>query len=202
MKRRNYIKHYGIIGIYRLILSKLYTIFVIPSARLIRLPVDIRFFNNIDWGKGLTTGFRCRIEAYNYGKDAKGKVLFFGNNVEIGDSVHIAAGEHVSIGNNVLMASKIFITDMLHGTYVGSECDNPKTIPNKRKISIKHVHVGDNVWIGESVSIMPGVNIGNGAIIGANSVVTKNIPSDVIAVGIPAKPIKRFNNKLQTWEVI
>ncbi len=60
----------------------------------------------------------------------------------------------------------------------------------------------DNVWIGESVSVLPGVTIGQGAIIGANSVVSKNIPAYTIAVGSPAKPIKKFNFETTKWENI
>jgi len=196
--KREILKRYGLIGICRLIISKIYTLLCVPTARLIRLPVDIRYHKNIFWGKGLTTGFGCRFEAYNYGNN-KTRILIFGNNIEIGDYVHIAAGEHISIGNNVLMASKIFITDMSHGCYSGENNDTPLSTPNSRKISIKHVVIEENVWIGESVAIMPGVTIGKGSIIGANSLVSKSIPPFVIAVGNPAKPIKRFDFLQNKW---
>jgi len=52
------------------------------------------------------------------------------------------------------------------------------------------VTIGDDVWIGMGVCILPGVTIGDRVIIGAGSVVVKDIPSDVIAVGNPCKPIK------------
>jgi len=51
--------------------------------------------------------------------------------------------------------------------------------------------IGNDVWIGHSAIIMPGVRIGNGAVIGSQSVVTKNIMPFEIAVGVPAKPIKK-----------
>lgn len=54
----------------------------------------------------------------------------------------------------------------------------------------KDIVIGDNVWIGHGVYIMPGVTIGNNSIIGAKAVVTKSIPADSIAVGIPAKVVK------------
>ena len=50
--------------------------------------------------------------------------------------------------------------------------------------------IGENVWIGMNVRICKGVTIGDNSIIGANSVVTKNIPANCIAVGIPAKVVK------------
>lgn len=52
------------------------------------------------------------------------------------------------------------------------------------------VIVGDNVYIGSNAMIMPGVTIGDNVIIGAGAIVTHDIPSNVVAVGIPAKPIK------------
>ncbi|MFK2395474.1 DapH/DapD/GlmU-related protein [Bacteroides fragilis] len=49
-----------------------------------------------------------------------------------------------------------------------------------------------NAWLGEGVAVMPGVTIGENSVIGANAVVTKDIPDNSIAVGIPAKVIKQF----------
>ena len=54
------------------------------------------------------------------------------------------------------------------------------------------VTVGDNVWIGGSVTIVPGVHIGNNVVIGAGSVVTKDIPDNVVAAGNPARVIKQI----------
>ncbi len=61
---------------------------------------------------------------------------------------------------------------------------------NSRQEWAKPVRIGDNVWIGGSVTILPGVTIGDNVTIGAGSVVTKNIPSNSIAVGNPCKVIK------------
>ena len=99
---------YGIFGFSKLLVSVIYTKLFFRHARLIRLPFDIRNKNYIKIGRGFTTGFGCRIEAYP--KD-KRKVLFIGKNVQMNDYVHITAMESVVIGNNVLMASKIYISD-------------------------------------------------------------------------------------------
>ena len=105
------------------------------------------------------------------------------------------------IGNNVLLASKIYISDSIHGSYVGNESDShPDIPPIERILTSKKVEIKDNVWIGEFVSVLPGVTIGKGAIIGANSVVSKDIPDYVIAAGIPAKPIKKYNFETKKWE--
>ena len=170
----------------------------VPSARLLRLPIDIRGKNGIDFGTGLTTGYGCRIESFS--KDGS-KTLFFGNNVQINDYCHINALKSVRIGDNVLIASKVFITDLEHGSYIGDENDSqPSSIVNYRPLSSKPVVIGNNVWIGELCSVLPGVTIGENSIIGANSVVTKSIPANSIAVGNPAKVIKQFNFSTNKWE--
>ena len=72
----------------------------------------------------------------------------------------------------------------------------------ERKYRTRPVFIEDNVWIGESVSVLPGVRIGKNSIIGANSVVTKNIPENSIAVGNPARVIKKYNFETSFWEKI
>ncbi len=193
-------KKYGLIGCMKLLISLIYTKIVFPKAKLIRLPFDVRNKRNIDLGKNLTTGFNCRLEAYPDNNDTS---LIFGSNVQINDYVHITAKEKVLIGNNVLIASKVYISDCSHGSYSGDENDsNPSISPSLRPLHSKPVIIGDNVWLGEFVSVLPGVTIGNGTIVGANSVVTKNLPEYVIAVGAPAKPIKKFNFDKNIWELL
>ena len=194
------IKRYGFLGSIRLLVSLLYTKFFFRDARLIRLPFDIRNKRNIKIGKNFTSGFGCRIEAYPVNDKV---VLKFGCNIEINDYVHISAIENVTIGSNVLIASKVFISDLNHGSY-GSEGkhDSPEIAPNKRKLCSKPVIIEDNVWLGEFVSVLSGVTIGKGTIVGANSVVSRSLPPYVIAVGTPAKPVKKYNFESEMWERI
>ncbi len=162
--------------------------------------MDIRGRRFIRVSKGFTTGVGCRIEAYPKNNHA---TLFFGENFQMNDYVHITAMRNVTIGNNVLLASKIYISDCSHGSYTGDEDDsNPNSIPHSRPLYAKSVIIEDNVWLGESVSVLPGVTIGTGTIVGANSVVSKSLPPNVIAVGSPAKPIKKYNFESQRWERI
>ncbi|MDI9337392.1 MAG: DapH/DapD/GlmU-related protein [Alphaproteobacteria bacterium] len=192
---------YGFLGFLKLLLSYFYTKIFFKNTRLIRLPIDIRNKNNINWDNKLTTGVGCRIEAYPLNKNHQ--TLIFGDNIQLNDYVHITAMNKVIIGNNVLMASKIYISDCIHGSYAGNSNDSsPLELPINRKLHFKEVVIEDNVWLGESVSVLPGVTIGKGTIVGANSVVTKNLPQYVIAIGTPAKPIKKFNFEKQLWEKI
>jgi lipopolysaccharide O-acetyltransferase len=141
-----------------------------------------------------------RLDAFPIGKNICIKI---GNNVEINDYVHIGAIQSVTIGDNVLIASKVFISDHNHGHYgTNNRHDSPDSIPKERELSYAPVVIANNVWIGESVSIMPGVTIGKGSIIGAMSVVTRAIPPYCIAVGSPAKEIKKYNFDTSNWEPV
>lgn len=196
----NKFNFYGFKGFFQLIVFKINTILFFPNSRLIRLPFIVRGKKFIDFGSKLTIGVGCRFEAYNNKKSKKS--LIFGKNIQLNDYVHITAMNKVVIGDNVLMASKLYISDCSHGFYNGEEIDSsPDQYPIDRSYKISEVIIGDNVWLGEFVSVLPGVTIGKGAIIGSNSVVTKNIPANTIAVGSPAKVIKKYNFETKKWEI-
>ena len=191
-------KKYSLLGMLKMALFIMRTKFVFKKARLIRFPIDIRGKRFIEISRGFTTGYGCRLEAYPVNDN---KVLFIGENFQMNDYVHITAMESVKIGNNVLLASKIYISDCSHGSYSGDENDSHRaSIPHDRPLSSKPVVIEYNVWLGEFVSVLPGVTLGKGSIVGANSVVSKSRPPYVIAVGTPAKPIKKFNFETNKWE--
>lgn len=194
-------KKYGFIGSFHLLKSLIYTKISFPKARIIRLPFDIRNRRHIKLGRGFTSGRNCRIEAYP-SKDTKSTVLVIGDNVQINDYVHITACESVTIGNNVLIASKVYISDVSHGSYRNTDHSLPEVPPADRKLVSSPVIINDNVWIGDGVCILPGVTLGYGCIIGANAVVNKNIPAKSIAVGIPAKIVKKFSAVTNQWEQV
>ena len=168
-----------------------------PKARLIRRPIYMRGRGSLDGGKFLTTGHGCRFDLIG-----DKKTLFIGNNCEMGDMTHIVAHEKVEIGDNVLIASKCFISDTNHGVYKGQNQDSPIIEPNKRKLATIPVKIGNNVWIGENVVILAGTQIGDGCIIGANAVVSGFIEEKTIAVGIPARVVKKWSDKANRWEVV
>ncbi|MFM5207976.1 MULTISPECIES: DapH/DapD/GlmU-related protein [Aeromonas] len=197
----NYYKHYGFWGGLNLFICKLYTIIFFNRSKIIRLPFECRGKRLVDFGVGLSTGRYCRIEAYdsseNHNKLTK---LSFGRDCQINDSVHIVAADKVEIGNNVLIASRVFISDLNHGSYSGDLHSHPDSFAAQRSLSTSPVIIYDNVWIGEGVVILPGVKIGQSSIIGANAVVTKDIPDYSIAVGNPARVIKKYNFSSLKWE--
>jgi len=192
------LKRYGIFGVLKLIQSLVYTKLFFSQARLIRLPFDIRNKKYIKIGAAFTTGFGCRLEAYPLDESV---VLKIGKNVQINDYVHISAMKGVLIGDNVLIASKVFISDLNHGSYGANDLhDSPNIPPNNRKLYAEPIIIEENVWLGETVCVLGGVTIGKGTIVGANSVVSKNLPPYVIAVGAPAKPVKKYNFENAKWE--
>lgn len=168
--------------------------------RIIRSPFVLRGRRMISFGKELTTGVGCRIEAF-IADENKSVKLRLGNRIQMNDYVHISAIYSIDIGDDVLIASHVFISDSSHGSYNGDDNDsNPIVPPIKRYYPVASVIIGNRVWIGEGVIIMPGTFIGQGSIIGAHSVVKGTIPDNCIAVGTPIRIIKRFNPITGKWE--
>ena len=180
----------------RLGISFIFTKLFYKKAKLVCYPIYIRGKAGMEYDQGLNIGYGCRFDLLNIKK----KTLHIGENCEMGDYCHIVATESVTIGDNFLCASKVFISDTNHGLYNGAEeCSRPNEIPSKRKLCNSPIRIGNNVWIGENVVVLAGVNIGDGAIIGANSVVNKDVEANSIAVGVPAKVIKRFDKQANEW---
>lgn len=164
----------------------------------------IREHAKISGGKHIALGCHTRIYPYSriecfkmVSGDKFNPNIRIGDNVLMGRNTTILCCDEINIGNNCLFASYCFITDENHGFNpalgIRYEC---------QKIETKPVNIGENCWIGEKVIILPGVTIGDNVVIGAGSVVTGNIPSNMIAVGNPAKCIKSYNFVSKKWEPI
>lgn len=194
------IKRYGFCGMIKLVTDVVFSRLLFPNVRIIRRPFYIRGKKHIQIGKHFISGVGLRIDAFPVDDRI---CIEIGENVQFNDYVHIGAIDSVKIGNNVLIASKVYVTDHNHGFYgFNKRHDSPDIPPIKRPLSHAAVTIEDNVWIGEFVCILPGVKIGNGSIIGAMSVVTQTIPPFSIAVGCPAKVIKKYNFSKKAWERI
>lgn len=112
--------------------------------------------------------------------------IWIGKNVMINYNCVILDVCPVKIGDNTLIGP---------GTHIYTACHSLDPILRANYVEFgKPVTIGNNVWIGGNVTILPGITIGDNAVIGAGSVVTKNIPTDVIAVGNPCKIIKHITN--------
>lgn len=136
---------------------------------------------------------RLRLEAFD---EFNGKIftptIKIGNNVIFNSDVHIGCINRIEIGDNCLLASRIYISDHSHGDFSKEMLEIE---PIRRPLVSKGpVIIKNNVWIGEGVAILPNVTIGENVVIGANSVITKDVPANSIAAGVPAKVIKTFDS--------
>lgn len=125
--------------------------------------------------------------------------LRIGRHFSCGDVVHIACAYKIEIGQNVLIGSRVHITDHNHGSYGDNDPSPPNVAPLLRTLSGSPVTIGSNVFIGDGVIILPGSHIGDGVVVGANSLVSTDLPSNTICVGIPAVPVKRYCEKNKRW---
>lgn len=108
-----------------------------------------------------------------------GKNVYANFNLTLVDDTHIYVGDYTMIGPNVMIAS----------------AGHP-ILPELRQKGYQFnasVHIGKNCWIGGGVIIVPGVTIGDNTVVGAGSVVTKDLPDNVVAVGNPCRVLRQIN---------
>lgn len=115
----------------------------------------------------------------------------FGRNITVGKNVFINQNctfmdrGGITLEDGVLMAPRVNLITTNHTI-------SPK---NRRNVESKPIHIEKNVWIGTNVTVTPGVTIGENSIIAAGAVVTRDVPPNVIAAGIPAKVIKKIEKE-------
>lgn len=108
-----------------------------------------------------------------------GKNIYANFNLTLVDDTHIYVGDYTMFGPNVTVASAAH-----------------PILPELRQKGYQYnlsVHIGKNCWIGAGALIMPGITIGDNTVIGAGSVVTKDIPANVVAVGNPCRVMREIN---------
>lgn len=130
-------------------------------------------------------GKDCYIEPPFYANWG-GKHVHFGDGVYANfgltcvDDTHIYVGSHTLFGPNVVLAT----------------AGHPM-MPELRKHGIQYnmpIHIGENCWLGAGVIVVPGVTIGDNVVIGVSSVVTKDIPSNSVAMGTPCRVVRQIND--------
>ena len=148
---------------------------------------------NIAIGNQVNIGKNCWLGAMPLTSSDKCE-LKIGDACQIGDFNHLFAVNSIVFEDNVLTANNVYVTDNLHcyddvGTPIMFQ-------PIKQ---LKPVIIGRGCWLGENVAVI-GASIGRNSVVGANSVVTHDIPDYCVAVGAPARIIKRYNRQLGVWE--
>lgn len=147
---------------------------------------------NIFVGKKVSVGKNAWLAAnpLTGHQDCKLKI---GDNTYIGNFAHIYCTRSIIIENSVLIADRVYISDNQHGFK-----DVNQPIIEQPIVQLNKVVIKEGSWIGENVCIS-GASVGKNSIVGANSVVTKDIPDYCIAVGAPAKIIKRYSFEKEAW---
>lgn len=128
---------------------------------------------------------------FHYGKHTKIGKNFFGNfNLTVQDDAEVTIGDHCDFGPNVTIVTPVH-------PMVAEERRAIMTADGeeKRLCYAKPVHIGNNCWFGASVTVCPGVMIGDNCVIGAGSVVTRDIPPNSFAAGVPCRVIREITEK-------
>lgn len=120
--------------------------------------------------------------------------LIVGNNVDIGWMTTIAVGRRIEIGNNVRIAGRTLLAG-----YPGHPIDAKARADGLPETDdqVGDIILEDDVWLATGVSVMTGVRIGQGTIVAAGSVVTKDLPSMVLAGGVPARVIHSLQSSAE-----
>jgi lipopolysaccharide O-acetyltransferase len=114
--------------------------------------------------------------------------------IEIGDGCSLAGGcvlssaASVRLGRRVLFARHVYVADHRHAF-----ADGTRAVLDQGIEQVAPVTIGDGAWLGENVVVGPGVTIGRGAVIGANAVVLADVPERAVAVGAPARIVRRLD---------
>ena len=157
------------------------------------------FLVNISRNSSLVIGHKCRFMSKSKGNSIgiihqcmlsieDNAILKIGNNCSF-SGVSIWCFERITLGNNVRVGANCLIMDG------DAHQDDPRAGKNKPIV------IEDNVWLGGNVVVKKGVTIGRNSIIGMNSVVTKNIPTNCVAIGNPCIVVKYFDsNKIKEIE--
>ena len=126
--------------------------------------------------------------AFHYGKHTKiGKDFFANFNFTVQDDGQVTIGDFCNFGPNVTIVTPVH-------PMVASERRVMLTAQGEKKhlCYAKPVHIGNDCWFGASVTVCPGVTIGDGCVIGAGSVVTRDIPPNSFAAGVPCQVIREI----------
>ena len=142
----------------------------------------------------IKSGFRIDCYPVFAGIRNTSLILKIFDNVIIGYNFTALVADTIQIGSNTIIASNVSLVSENHGISV--ETNVPYYA---QKLETGPISIGKGCWIGQNVTVLPNVKIGDKCVIGANSVVTKDIPSYSIAVGMPAKVIKRYDFELHNW---
>jgi len=162
-------------------------VYLFPGVHIVR-PQFISIGDNVTIGRG------ADIYVHPTHSDLKEFIIRIGNNVHIGSHNIIGARKSIVLEDNVLIGPHVMIGDHSHHY---EDIDIPIKLQQATEGS--SVRIERDSWIGANVFVLPGVTIGRHSVVGANSVVNRDIPSYSVAVGGPARVMKRYDFELKQW---
>ncbi|MEI8037508.1 MAG: acyltransferase [Verrucomicrobiota bacterium] len=162
------------------------TFYRFGSRSVICLPVRLYGEAAIEIGSQVYLGTNCWLEVMNLDSSTSKPVLSIGDQTSISGSCTITAISRVNIGRSVLIAQSVYISDHSHAC-----ASSVVPIKDQGVTKIAPVTICDGAWIGYGAVILPGVTIGRNSVVGANSVVRESVPDLCVAVGSPARIIRR-----------
>ncbi|TAM70044.1 MAG: acyltransferase [Microbacteriaceae bacterium] len=151
----------------------------------IRRPLVITHPQYISIGNNCFIRDGARLEVIHRRGHQPGR-LSIGNGVTIEQDVHIVACDFVVIDDDAAIAARCSIVDTTHPAGHPQDGNRARVVSDEPSF----VHIGKRVFLGVNVVVLPNVRIGDNSIVGANSVVTRDIPANSIAVGAPARVIR------------
>ena len=162
-------------------------VYFFPGVHIVR-PRYIRVGDNV------TIGRNTDLFVHPEDPETREAIIEIGNNVHIGTNNIIGARKRVVLEENALLGPHVMIGDHSHA-YEDIEIPiNFQTVTEPGPVRIER-----DSWIGANVFILPNVTIGRHSVIGANSVVNRDVPPYSVAVGNPARVIKRYDFELKQW---
>ena len=181
--------------------TRLFTILISSAFKQLgagsRIAPPFRFYglNWISLGENVMVHRDCWLQVVAEHTDDKAAKLTIKSHAGIGMGAHISAARQVVIEEYVLLGRNVYISDHAHAYE-----DVALPIAEQGINRIAPVTIGHETWLGENAVVLPGVTIGKHCVIGANSVVNRSIPDFSVAVGSPARVVKRYNREAGAWE--
>jgi acetyltransferase-like isoleucine patch superfamily enzyme len=138
----------------------------------------------------LSLGFK-NIEYYYVHGEGNGNKLFLGKNVSTADAVFNISSGNITVNDNTIFAHDVHVLTGFHRFFNGKLAKLQEGSPREVPLNGFDITIGSGCFIGSRVTILKGVTIGDNVIIGAGSVVTKDLPANVFAAGVPVKIISK-----------
>lgn len=153
---------------------------------------SVQGISNISLGDNVFIASGSVLAAVSLGENTAPR-LSIGNRCTLGRNNHIYSTGDIYLEEGVLTAANVYISDNQH-----QYANTAKFILDQPVQQLKQVCIGEGSWLGQNVCVI-GASVGKGCVIGANSVVLSDVPDYCVAVGSPARVIRRFDHESGSW---